>query len=275
MSGPTTARSLLFVPGDRPDRFAKAAATGAGAVILDLEDAVAPAAKEAARAAVLAWLAEGHSAVVRVNAAGTPWHTADVDALRGSSVTVMLPKAESAAEVAEVTSRLGSGAQVVALIETARGVRDADDVCGAPGVVRAAIGNVDLAAELGVDPASHAALAYARGRLVAASAAAGLSAPIDGVTTALDSPEVLAADLTHARELGFGGKLCIHPRQVEPVDRGLAPSDADLVWARRVLEATGTAGAATGVSVLDGKMIDPPVVRRAERLLAQDAAGLR
>lgn len=257
------ARSLLFVPGDRPERFDKAAATGAGTVIIDLEDAVAPDAKAAALARALAWIREGHEAVVRVNGVGTAWHEAEIAALAATDAGIMVPKSQSAGELAAVQSVVGD--RIIALVETARGIRDADAVASAPGVLRLALGNVDLAAELGIDPASHAALAYARGHLVLASAAAGISPPVDGVTTALHSSAVLEADLAVTRELGFGGKLCIHPRQVNPVNDSLRPSDDELAWARRALASVRT----DGVSVVDGEMIDAPVVARAARLIAR------
>lgn len=257
------ARSLLFVPGDRPERFSKAATSGADAVILDLEDAVAPGAKPAALAHALTWIQAGHAAVIRVNGVGTPWHAAEVAAIAKTDAAVMVPKAQSADELVRLQDVVGD--RVIALVETASGIRDADAVAEAPGVVRLALGNVDLSAELGVNPASHAALAYARGRLVVASAAAGLVPPVDGVTTALDSADVLAADLAVTRELGFGGKLCIHPRQVAPVNDALRPSDEELAWAKRVLAAAEQAG----VSVVDNAMIDGPVVARASQLLAR------
>jgi citrate lyase subunit beta/citryl-CoA lyase len=259
------ARSLLFVPGDRPERFDKAVGTGADSVIIDLEDAVAGDAKRHALAHALTWLHAGNRAVIRVNAVGTPWHEAEIEALRSASVTVMVPKSHSVDELADVRSRLGAD-RIIALIETARGVRDADLVCSAAGVVRVALGNVDLSAELGIDPASHAALAYSRARLVVASAAAGIAAPVDGVTTALDSPDVLAADLAVTRELGFGGKLCIHPRQVGPVNAALRPSEDEIAWARRILDA---ATDSAGVVVVDGAMVDGPVVARATGILAR------
>src|SRR5205823_181057 len=140
-----------------------------------------------------AWIADGHEAVVRVNGAGTPWREAEIAALAGTDVGILIPKSQSADELAAAHDVIGD--RIIALVETARGIRDADAVASAPGVVRLAFGNVDLAAELGVDPASHAALAYSRGRLVVASAAAGITAPIDGVTAALDAPAVLATDL--------------------------------------------------------------------------------
>ena len=255
------ARSLLFVPGDRPERFDKAAASGAMAVIIDLEDAVAPDAKSAALENALAWIAAGHEAVVRVNGVGTPWHAAELASLASTGAGIMVPKSERAEDLAGVRAVVGD--RIVALIETARGIRDADAVAGAAGVVRIALGNVDLAAELGVDPRSHDALAYARGRLVVAAAAAGMAAPIDGVTTTIDSAEALAADLAVSRELGFGGKLCIHPRQVHLVNSTLRPSDDELAWAHRILQSAGP----DGVRVLDGTMVDAPVVTRAAQLI--------
>jgi citrate lyase subunit beta/citryl-CoA lyase len=262
---PEWARSFLFVPGDRPDRFDKAGATGADCVIIDLEDAVAPDAKASALAHVLSWLASGGHAVIRLNGVGTSWHDAEVAALADTDAVVMVPKAQSVDDLAAIAARLG-GERVIALVETARGIRDADLVCAAPGVFRVALGNVDLSAELGVDPDSHVALAYARGRLVIASAAAGIAAPIDGVTTTLDSADRLAADLAVTRELGFGGKLCIHPRQVESVNQALRPTEAELAWARLVMRSAGSGG----VGVVDGAMVDPPVVARAEGILARD-----
>lgn len=261
-TAPVHARSLLFVPGDRPERFAKAVASGADAVIIDLEDAVAPDAKELALGHALAWLQSGCHAVVRVNGVGTPWHTREVAELASTEAVLMLPKSHSTEAISSVHAVVGD--RIIALVETARGIQDADAVAASPGVLRLALGNVDLSAELGVDPASTAALAYSRGRLVVASAAAGIAAPIDGVTTGLDELDVLAVDLDVARELGFGGKLCIHPRQVDPVNRSLQPSEQERDWARRILQSVGTGG----VGVVDGEMIDRPVVARARSILA-------
>lgn len=264
MTAALRARSLLFVPGDRPDRFDKAVASGADAVILDLEDAVAPDAKVAALGHVLTWLEGGHSAVVRVNGAGTPWHAAEIEALARTDALVMVPKSDSVEDLARVHAVVGD--RIIALVETARGVQAADEVCAAPGVLRVALGNVDLARELGVDPGSHAALAYARGRLVAAAAAAGVAPPVDGVTTRVDDLDVLERDLLVTRELGFGGKLCIHPRQVAAVNDALRPSSDELGWARRITEHAD----AGGVSMVDGSMVDAPVVARAAALLQRE-----
>ncbi|WP_406422762.1 CoA ester lyase [Streptomyces sp. NBC_00873] len=258
----TRARTLLFVPADRPDRFAKAAGSGAGAAILDLEDAVAPERKDEARQHAAAWLTSNGHSLVRVNSPGTPWYEEDVTMAARCGAPVVVPKAEDPAALAELADRLGPSGIVVALIETALGVERAFEVCSSPGVVRAALGNVDLAGELGVSPDDHAALAYARSRLVCASAAAQLVPPVDGVTTAIRDAAALTADLAHGRRLGFTGKLCIHPSQVVPTEKAFAPTEEELIWAREVTMAQD------GVSVVDGKMVDKPVLERARRILA-------
>lgn len=260
----------LFVPGDRPERFAKAAAAGADVVVLDLEDAVAPHAKDAARREVVAWLDRTEvTCAVRVNATG-PLLTADLEALAGSEPRlVLLPKAEEAGLVAGVVDRLPRGSRVVALVETARGVLEAPAVAAVPGVDRLAFGSFDLAAELGVDPDHGPAMAAARGALVLASAATGLPAPVDGVTGAVDDAQRLADDVAASRALGFGGKLCIHPRQVVPVAEAFAPSADEVAWAADVVAGAGD----NGVAVVGGRMIDKPVVERARRVLAAAGEG--
>ena len=245
------------MPGDRPDRFAKAVAAGADGVVLDLEDAVAPADKPAARAHVVAWLSEGNTAVVRVNAVGTPWHADDVAAVRELAAVVMLPKAERVSDLDGLPA-------AIPLIETSRGVAAADVLCGVSTVVRPAFGSIDLAAELGVDPSSRTALLNARSTLVLAAAAAGCAPPMDGVTTALDDPDAVRRDTEHALELGFTGKLCVHPRQIAPVHDALRPSEDELRWARAVLAASSG-----GAVAVDGQLVDRPVLLRAERLLAR------
>lgn len=267
-----TAVTWLFVPGDRPERFAKAAAAGADLVVLDLEDAVAPGVKDTARADVADWLDRAEVlCAVRVNATAPLLDAdlADLAALAGSAPRlVMLPKAEDPALVADVVARLPRGSRVVALVETARGVLTAPAVAAVPGVERLAFGSFDLAAELGVDPDHGPAMATARGALVLASAAAGLAAPVDGVTGAVDDAQRLAADVATSRALGFAAKLCIHPRQVPAVAEAFAPSADERAWAERVLAGAGD----NGVAVVDGRMIDKPVVDRARRVLAT-AAG--
>lgn len=264
----TAATSLLFVPGHRPDRFAKAAAAGAGAIILDLEDAVAPEAKVEARDHVTAWLsgpeAAGVACIVRVNPPGTEWHADDVKAVAAiGGVAVMLPKAESGEAVAAVAAALGADAAVLPLIETATGVLAAQEVLEARGVVRAAFGSIDLSAQLGIEPTDATAFLFTRCRLVLASAAAGVAPPVDGVVTDVTDDDALETEARHAAALGFTGKMCIHPRQLETVHAVFRPGEEELAWARRVVEAAGDGA----VTTLDGKMIDKPVVDRARRLL--------
>lgn len=266
-----SARTVLFVPGDRPERFDTAARCGADLVVVDLEDDVAPGGKQAARAHVVQWLSRGGRAVVRVNGRGTPWFTADVEAVTAGAAragAVMLPKCGAAADVEAVVSA-APGTAVIALVESAAGVGDIREICAAPGVARVAFGHIDFCAEVGLDPSSHAGLLAARSALVYASAEAGLPSPVDGVTTAVGDDEALTEDCRRSKELGFGAKLCIHPRQVETVARVLAPSGAELAWARTTVEAAS----AGGVVVIDGHMVDAPVLARARRLLRAGLSG--
>ncbi|MGW4488670.1 HpcH/HpaI aldolase/citrate lyase family protein [Amycolatopsis sp. NPDC004368] len=262
------ARTLLFVPGDRPDRFAKAAASGADAIVIDLEDAVAPTAKTTALRNAVEWLGAGNDAVVRLNATGTPWHAEEIAALNEQPISVMLPKAADPDALAGVLAALAPGSVAVPLVETAAGVLGARAVAAVPGVVRLAFGHVDLSVELGVPPDGSPTLEQARVSLVLAAAAAGSAPPIDGVTTALDDPDVLAADVRRAKLLGFTGKLCVHPRQVPRVHEALAPTETELEWARTVV-----AAASGGASAVDGQMVDHPVLLRAERLLNRAASS--
>lgn len=261
-----TARSLLFVPGDRPDRFEKAIASGADRVVVDLEDAVAPEAKSSARSAIDAWLRAGGTAVVRINGCDTAWHDDDVAMVAAHGCPVMLPKADDD-RVDAVASRLPASASVVALVETAAGVLAARRVAAHPAVERVAFGSVDLGAELDVDPEAWEPLLYARSSLVLALAAAGAAPPMDGVTTRLDA-SALERAVADAARVGFGGKLCVHPDQVDTVNRAFTPAPEDVARARRVVDAAGEAG----VTTLDGAMIDKPVVDRARRLLARAGA---
>ena len=250
----------LFVPGHRPERFAKAATSGADAVILDLEDAVPADAKDAARANLRADL--GCPVFVRINGAGTPWHAADLAAALSLPLTaILLPKSEASADRDMLLGRQGP-IPIIALVETARGLADARRIASAPGVARLAFGSVDYCADLN---AAHTreALLSARCELVLASRLSGRPAPIDGVTTTLDDEAAVASDARHARELGFTGKLCIHPRQVGPALAGFRPDDGDIEWARRVL-ASGE-----GAVALDGAMVDEPVRIRARATLAR------
>jgi citrate lyase subunit beta/citryl-CoA lyase len=259
------ARSWLFVPGDRPDRFAKALASGADVVVLDLEDAVTADQKPAARTAISAWLDPAHPVVVRVNAS---WELLqdDLAALQQPGLlAVMLPKSEGAADVSAVADALPAGVAVVPLVETAAGIVAVAGVTSARRVARLAFGGLDLALDLGVEPGVDGGVLTAAGhQVVLHSAAAGLAPPVAGVTTQLDDTDRLQADLAAARRDGFSGKLCIHPSQVGPVNRAFAPTPEQQEWARRVLDRAATE---SGAFRLDGQMVDRPVLERARRVL--------
>lgn len=257
------ATTFLFVPGSRPDRYDKAVASGADVVIVDLEDAVAPEGKTAAREQVREWLAAGGRAAVRVNGTGTPWFDDDVAVVAALGCPVVLPKAESGAELAALAERLPAGTPVVPVVETALGVRRAEEICAAPGVVRPAFGSVDLAVDIGVDHLDDVALRHTRCELVLAARAAGVTAPVDGVTTSVRDDARLATDSAAALALGLTAKLCIHPAQVAVVAAAFRPSAEELAWADRVVAAAETGA----VAVLDGALVDKPVVDRAVALL--------
>ncbi|SDZ43683.1 citrate lyase subunit beta / citryl-CoA lyase [Variovorax sp. YR266] len=277
MSALALARAFLFVPADRPERHARALATGAGGVIVDLEDAVAPERKAAAREALATSFAalpvtDRQRLLVRVNAAGTPWHDDDcaqVGALvaQGLIAGVVLPKAERAADLSRLAGAVGPRGVLVPLIESAAGLAAVDEIAAGPQVLRLAFGNLDFQADIGLAcDADEAELVPVRLALLLASRRANLPAPIDGVTPDWRDAQRLATDTARARRGGFGAKLCIHPDQVSPVHAALGPSADELAWARRVVDAIRASGG--GVVSLDGRMVDAPVVRLAERLLA-------
>ena len=265
-------RTYLFVPGNRPERFGKALASGADAVILDLEDAVAAEARPAARDAIAAWAsgaaaAERERVVVRINEAGSADHAEDLRLLAEAGLAqALLAKAESPKAVQALVAAV-PGARVLALVETARGVAGVEALAAAARVQRLVFGTLDYALDLDLDITEQAdGLAYAASRIALASRLAGLPAPVAGVTPQLGDEARLLADLAEARRHGFGAKLCIHPRQVAPIHAALAPSDQALEWARRVLAAEA---ASPGAAQLDGRMIDRPVVLQARRTLAR------
>jgi citrate lyase subunit beta/citryl-CoA lyase len=260
--------SYLFVPGNRPDRFDKALSSGADAIVIDLEDAVAANDKALAREHIGAWLNAqsdlGERVLVRINDAGTPWFDADLGLVRGTGIrAIMLPKAEHGHQVDRVRAALPSGGFVVPIIESARGVLAVESIAAVPAVQRLAFGTLDYALDLDLS-GDERGLTYPACRIAIASRAAGLLAPIAGVTTDIDDEGRLLADLAFARACGFGAKLCIHPRQVAALHRALAPRPEEIAWAQRVLSA---ANAARGAVQVDGQMVDRPVVLKAKSIL--------
>lgn len=263
-----TPLTYLFVPGNRPERFAKAIESGADRVILDLEDAVSPESKAAARSAVADWMRSNSDlagkVLIRINDAATAWHAEDL-ALASAvhSQCVMLPKCEAAHQVAAVLASLPGDASVLPLIETARGLVAVHDIAAAKGVARLAFGSLDYMVDLAIESGSLA-LDFAATQIAVASRAAGLASPVAGVTPDMVAERV-NADMLHAKSLGFGAKMCIHPSQLIAARAALAPTAAELAWAQRVLQAW--AASSGGAIQLDGKMVDRPVMLKAERII--------
>ncbi|RJF98228.1 HpcH/HpaI aldolase/citrate lyase family protein [Noviherbaspirillum saxi] len=262
-------RSYLFVPGNRPERFANACAAGADVVIIDLEDAVPFAEKSAARDAVASWLSPAQSVLIRINGAGTEWFRDDLALCGMPGVAgIVLPKAERMDDIAMIKS-VSPDRPVYPLIESAKGFESAAILARDRHVQRLMFGSIDFKLDLGIDGDGEE-LHYFRSMLVLFSRLAGIQPPIDGVTTEIDNVEQLRSDTLRARSFGFGGKLCIHPRQVGFVNQFFAPSPQEVEWARRVLAAAATAdGAAVAV---DGKMVDRPVILKAQRVMDEWAS---
>ncbi|MCV7287742.1 CoA ester lyase [Mycolicibacterium wolinskyi] len=271
------ARSWLFTPGNRPDRFPKAAASGAEAVILDWEDAVAAADKPLAREATSSWLAAQSIVVpsiwVRVNDRRSQEWATDLawlgDVTHAGVAGVVLPKTESADDVADTRAYLGDhGLAIVALIETGIGVQNAPLIAAAPGVFTLALGTADLRLDVGLGP-DDTVLAYPRSRLAYACRAAGLHPPIDGPEMGLDDIAGTTRSARAARALGMGAKFAVHPAQVNSINAAMGYTDEQRDWARRVLSgAQDVDGAAVRV---DGEMVDRPRFALAHRILAQHA----
>lgn len=276
MNTVASARSLLFVPGNRPERFAKAVAAGADLVCIDLEDAVPAAERPAARRAAvdhLRGLAPGHHVGVRISRLASADGLRDVLALADAAASpayVMLAKTESAEQIRLLAGYLGN-TPLIALVESARGLQDAAAIAGAhPQLQALMLGGADLCAELGCEFAWEPLL-HARCTLVAAAASAGLGM-LDVPWLVVADVDGLRAETARAVALGFTGKACIHPSQVAAVHAGLQPGDEALQRARRTVAAAGAAGADAAAVLVDGRLVDRPVVLAAQRLLAR-AAG--
>ena len=261
--------TALYVPANRPDRFAKAVAARPDLVVFDLEDAVPVADKAGARGWAVAWVAANvHGPVeIRVNALNSPWIEDDLAAIRAvPRVRLRVPKVESAADVHAVLEKVPS-ARITALIESPLGVERAFEIATAdPRVVAVALGEADLSSALGVD--GPEGLTWARGRLVSASRAAGLGPPMMSVYPNVNDLEGLRKTSQEGRALGFVGRTAIHPRQLPTIVEAFTPSPAQVAAAAELLEAVEKADVANGgVLVLpDGRMVDPAMIGRAREL---------
>ncbi|EIE98471.1 HpcH/HpaI aldolase/citrate lyase family protein [Saccharomonospora glauca] len=260
-------RSWLYVPADRPDRVRKALAGEADAVVLDLEDAVAPRNKDEARRTVVDVLTEGHSVYVRINDPESPAGAADLRALAAASAApagVRVPKCEDADDVRRVADTLG--VPVVPLIESALGVENAWALATAhPLVGGISLGEADLSADLRAT--GDEVLAWPRSRVVVAARAAGLPSPVQSVWTAVKDLDGLRRDTLAARRRGFFGRSVIHPAQIPVVHEACAPDPDETAWARSVLERISESDDAVFVDHT-GRFVDKAIVERARWLVA-------
>ena len=262
-------RSWLYVPGDRPDRIGKALASGADCVILDLEDAVAQPNKDAARDAVLEALGRERPVpiLVRINAADSPNQELDLSALRASSRPdgVRVPTCESVDDVTAIAQQL-PGVALHLLIESAKGLQRVDELAAAHSqVATIALGEADLRADMRISDDAH--LGYARGRLVAAAAAAELTAPPQSVFTNIDDLDGLRITSLQAKAAGFFGRTVIHPSQVEIVNSVFLPTNAEVDQARALVEALDANDDQAALVLPDGRFVDPAVARSAREVL--------
>ncbi|MBJ7503821.1 MAG: CoA ester lyase [Polynucleobacter sp.] len=265
--------NFLFVPGTRPDRFIKALNSGAAGVIIDLEDAVGADDKEKARSHLRqAWgdfsVAQKKQLVIRINAPGTKFYGADLAlAEEINAPCLLIPKSESRDQINGAAQILPATA-IIPMIETALGLDCLKEIANAQQVLRLALGNLDLQADLGrVCDDEESELLTARFQLVFQSRVAEIAPPIDGVTPTTTDENRISADANRAKRMGFGGKLCIHPSQVGIVRKAFEPSSAEIEWAKRVVQADHDAHG--GAVKLDGRMIDRPVVLLAQKTLNQ------
>lgn len=268
-------RSILFVPATRPDRVPKAAATGADAVSVDLEDAVASADKAAARIAVWEQLEVLSSlsvrSILRINALTTPEGLRDLVALIDSPTApdgLFVPKCNSAEEVRWIDSLLGDrhpAMEILPIVETTAGLDNVAAIAGASARVSAVgFGSADFSAEIGSDMGWDA-LAYARGRIAVAAGQHGVAA-IDGVWLDFKDDNGLREETVRVATMGFSGKIAIHPQQVPVINQVFTPTEEAIARAQRIVAAAEAAGG--GVTTLDGQMIDEPVVQGARRIVA-------
>ncbi|RLQ87913.1 HpcH/HpaI aldolase/citrate lyase family protein [Notoacmeibacter ruber] len=253
----------LFVPATRPERLAKAFAAGADTVIMDLEDAVSPDKKSDARRLPEGAVSKHRSGqfLLRVNAHSTQWYEDDVAfAAQAGFDGVVLPKAEDSRTVEALRETLGEGRMIIALVETVHALSEIDAIARLSD--RLAFGSIDFAEDMGCAH-NQTALLPIRSRIVQAARLAERPAPLDGVTTSTKEAELVRRDAAHASEMGFGGKLLIHPMQIEPSRGAFRPDAESIAWAERVLAGGGTEDARS----VDGAMVDAPVVARARRIV--------
>lgn len=260
------ARSFLFVPATRPERFDKALASGADCVILDLEDAVDPADKTLAREHVVRFASYNSQVLVRINAAGTEWYDDDLTALQCAGIiALVVSKVASATELENIQTRTGDATALFPLIETAAGMSNLREISAVRGVSRLMFGSIDFCLDMGMNEIGAELQPY-RAMIALASRVAGLPGPVDGVSIDITDDEGLRRSVDLAKATGFSAKLCIHPSQVAAVNAGFSPSASEIAFAQEVIVASAIQ---IGAFRLNGRMIDEPIIRWAHQLLSQ------
>jgi citrate lyase subunit beta / citryl-CoA lyase len=260
-------KTLLFVPGNRPERFPKAMDSGADAVIIDLEDAVAPREHSAALANVVSALSGNElRTLVRVHPTSDPLHSIELDALLGSALPglrgLVVAKAVDPVALGAAAERLGRDRAMIPLVESAAGVFHAAEIAGVKGTTRLAFGAIDYTLDIGARP-DVAVLDFARSTLVVASRVALIAPPIDSPPLSITDLAAVGAGALHARSLGFAGGLAIHPAQLSALRAGFASTAGEVAWAHAILAAEGDAGA----SQTNGQLVDRPVFAQARAIL--------
>lgn len=273
---PTRLRSLLFAPAVRPDLLAKMPATGADAVVIDLEDATPPDAKDIGRSQLAQFVPELAARVpvlVRINEPSSPWYRDDIAALPSGLTAVVIPKVERPSDLTSAAADLdsvGCDAPILAGIETAQGVADSRTLLAHPRIVAAYFGAEDYIADMGgVRTSSNVEVLMARSTVALSARLANVVA-IDQVVADFHDDTRFRTECLEARAMGFAGKLCIHPAQVALANEGFVPSPAEIERAQQLLAAYADAQARGLASIaFDGQMVDEPVAEQARQLLAQ------
>lgn len=262
-------RSYLFVPANRTERFEKALSTDADAVIIDLEDAVPPELKLSARESLTHWLLDhpNQQVMIRVNSSQTEWFNDDLQLAKYPNVSaIVLPKTESSTEIQAVLKI--RSLDIFPLIETPAGFINVRDIAKTANVRALMFGSIDFQLEMNMQGGYYELLSF-RNEIVLASKLAGINAPVDGVTVDFKDEVLIALETQQAKNLGFAGKLCIHPNQVGIVNNGFNPTQMEIEWAQQVMNIVDEA---QGQAVsFNGKMIDLPVILKAKKILKQVA----
>ncbi|ATO21157.1 CoA ester lyase (plasmid) [Acinetobacter sp. LoGeW2-3] len=264
-----SARSYLFVPANRTERYEKALSTQADVVIIDLEDAVPVELKDSARQALCQWLSEHpeQHVIVRINSSQTEWFSQDIQLAQYSNVSaIVLPKAEAVEDIQTILAI--RNIDIFPLIETPVGFAKVREIAKAPHVSALMFGSIDFQLEMNMQGGYFELLSF-RNELVLVSRLAGINAPVDGVTVDFKDQELVRLETQQAKNLGFAGKLCIHPAQVNVVNDTFSPTEAEIEWAKQVINIVDQS---QGQAVsLNGKMIDLPVILKAKKILEHAA----